>query len=333
MIARLDGYGGAWLLRQWAVRHAAAGRTVAIAALTAEAATVRELTKARATVRVLNARWSFDPVALARLARWRRPLDVDVVHAWDAAALGYATLSGRRAPIIAAWEAAAERRCGASTLAAIDVTELPTGALVAKPSPIDRATALAALGLAADARFIAVAGPLRRDRNLDESIWNFELVRVLHPAARLVMLGDGPDRPRLERYASLVSEPGCVRFAGYRSDVLALLPHADAYWQADAMHAAPHALLEAMAAGAPVVATEMPARRQLVTQGVTGFLTPARHRAEVARATDRLLSDRALARRVGAAAAERVRTLYSLDRTLAACEALYRGKRTAATPS
>jgi glycosyltransferase involved in cell wall biosynthesis len=323
VISRLDGYGGAWLLRQLAKRHAGAGRAVAIAAINADAAIVRELTDRGATVRVLNARWLLDPVALVRLARWRRRLNVDVVHAWDASALGFASLSGRRETLIAAWEAAAERRCGTSTLAAVDVTALPTGTLPAEPSPLDRAAALAALGLATDARIIAVAGPLRRDRNLDEAIWNFELVRVLHPRARLVLLGDGPDRSRLERYAELVSEPGCVRFPGYRPDVLALSPHADVYWQEDSVHAAPHALLEAMAAGVPVIATDMPARRQLISHDVTGVLAPPRHRAEVARATDRLLSDRELARRLGAAAAEQVAKLHPLERSLTACEKLY----------
>ena len=56
---------------------------------------------------------------------------------------------------------------------------------------------LVRFNLPADARIIAVAGPLVRRRNLDEAIWAFELVRVLNPNARLLIVGDGPDPVRL----------------------------------------------------------------------------------------------------------------------------------------
>ena len=93
--------------------------------------------------------------------------------------------------------------------------------------------------LPADARVIAIAGPLVRRAAADEAIWCFELVRVLYPEARLLVLGDGPDRARLERFADEVSEPGCVRFLGYRADIAEILPHADVYWQLTSSTAAP----------------------------------------------------------------------------------------------
>ena len=76
-------------------------------------------------------------------------------------------------------------------------------------------------------------------------------MRVLHPQARLVVFGDGPDRERLERFAGLVSEPACVVFCGYRADWTQLLPAVDVYWQLEPASTTPFALLEAMACGVP----------------------------------------------------------------------------------
>jgi glycosyltransferase involved in cell wall biosynthesis len=330
LISRLDGYGGARTLRLVAAKQAALGNVVAIAALAAERPIIRELTQAGVEIHVTLRRWRFDPLALGRLAHWRRRRSASLVHAWDIDALLHAWLTNRRDRIVAAWDACPPAPLWATRLTGVRNMVIPAALAPRETSGVDRQAALKELGLEQDARWIAVAGSLVRSKELDEAIWSYELVRVLHPTARLVIFGDGPDRHRLERYASLVSEPGCVRFAGFRADLADLLPHANAYWQLDPAARTPHALLEALAAGAPVVASDVPAHRVAITPEATGMLVPLRSRADVSRATDKLLSDADFARRISRVGAEETTQTWSIDKTLAACEALYHSRPPAA---
>jgi glycosyltransferase involved in cell wall biosynthesis len=296
VISRLDGYGGARMLRYLAAHQVGAGQGVDVVALAATIAVVDELRAAGVNVHVLGSRWKYDPIAIAHLARLRRRIPADVIQAWDARAALHVRLTGRPASIVAA---------------------TPPGVPSVAPPHRERAAVLAELELPPDARMIAVAGELVRKKQIDEAIWAFELVRVLHPQTRLVVFGDGPDRQRLERYAELVSEPDCVRFAGYRGDLLALLPYADVFWQLTPSAATPHALLEAMAAGVPAVASDVPAHRAAIEPGVTGFLAPLGGRAAVARVTDRLLNDAALSAAIGQAGRDAIAKNWSLADRLA----------------
>jgi glycosyltransferase involved in cell wall biosynthesis len=179
------------------------------------------------------------------------------------------------------------------------------------------------LELPTDARLIAVAGPLERRKEIDEAIWHFELVRVLHEKARLLIFGDGPDRARLERFAEEVSDRGCICFLGFRNDFLQVLPAADAYWQLDRSLTTPMGLLEAQAAGVPVIASDIPSHRTAVIDEETGLVVPYGVRAEIARATDRLFTDRTLAERLAKNAVSSVAANWNAESSIRAYERLY----------
>jgi glycosyltransferase involved in cell wall biosynthesis len=352
LIGRLDGYGGARMLRYLAASQAAAGDQVIVAALTASQLPARELRERGVAVQVLGSRWPVDFVALSRLARLRRRAAADVVHTWDIATLAQAAFTGRRVGrdvLIASvntvqaerrW-AARVARSSAKRVDAFAAADEFTRAWLKRLGVIEERAALIPpavprpsqtppreeirdqLSLAPDAAVIAVAAPLRRRKEIDEAIWCFELVRVLHENARLLVFGDGPDRARLERFAEEASDPGCVRFLGYRSDLSQLWPAVDVFWQLDSPIGTPLALLEAQAAGLPVVASDVLAHRAVIDPGRTGLLTPLHVRAEVARATDGLLNDPQEARRLRAAAAEHVAARWSLDESLDSYRRLY----------
>lgn len=351
----LDGYGGASMLRSLAVSQAAAGERVVVAPSMAEKLPLHALRDQGVTVQALGGRWPIDVIALARLARLRRRLAVDVTHAWDIRSLAQAAMSGRRRPghvligsLLAIGDAtrwservlrsihsrvtaftvpeeAARERLTQLGVAANRIQVIPPGVSrrgAGEAGPA-RAALLKELELPSDAKLIAVAGPLRRHRQVEEAIWAFELVRVIHPTARLLVVGDGGDRARLERFAEQVSEPGCVRFLGYRDDWNSLLPGVDIFWQLNQSVTMPLALLEAGAAGVPAVASDIPAHRAAVVQDRTGMLVKLGDRAEAVRATDDLLANSPRAERMGLAAAERIAEKWSLDATLAAFDRLY----------
>jgi glycosyltransferase involved in cell wall biosynthesis len=120
-----------------------------------------------------------------------------------------------------------------------------------------------------------------------------------------------------------VSEPGCVRFLGFRADTTEVLPHVDVYWQLNASADTPLSMLEAQAAGVPVVASDLPAHRAAISAGRTGTMVPLGNRADVARATDDLLNNPDRAQRMGAAAAVQIAERWSLDAAILSYDRLY----------
>lgn len=114
-----------------------------------------------------------------------------------------------------------------------------------------------------------------------------------------------------------------VRFLGFRDDVGALLDALDVFVLPSLSEGLSLALVEAMAAGTPVVATAVGGNPELVEDRVTGLLVPPRDPDAIAAAAGRLLADRPLARRLAAAARARVERTFAVEAMVARYEALY----------
>jgi glycosyltransferase involved in cell wall biosynthesis len=129
----------------------------------------------------------------------------------------------------------------------------------------------------------------------------FATVHAQHPAARLLLVGDGIRRPWVE---GLVKDRGlgeAVVFTGFRADVPKLLRAMDCFVLASTRtEGVPQSLLQAFAAGVPVVASAIGGIPEVVKDGETGILVPAEDAAALARAIESVLSD-------GSAAAARAR--------------------------
>lgn len=110
------------------------------------------------------------------------------------------------------------------------------------------------------------------------------------PPASLVLVGDGEDAGTLETLANQIA-PGQVTFAGHRDDPLPWLAAADVFVLPSLTEGLPGALIEAMAAGLPCVATDIPGNRELVRHEQTGLLVPPQNSAALAGAIRTLLED------------------------------------------
>jgi glycosyltransferase involved in cell wall biosynthesis len=140
----------------------------------------------------------------------------------------------------------------------------------------------------------------------------------------------------LERFSDLVTTDNYVHFLGHRSDVPRLLPHFDLLWSPSAFEGQSNSVMEAMAAGVPVVATDISGTRDLVVHGETGYLIPTRGRAAqsatvnetvargLAKYTNDLLNNREKALRMGEAGRQRMLEHFSVPHMVAQYAALYR---------
>jgi glycosyltransferase involved in cell wall biosynthesis len=182
------------------------------------------------------------------------------------------------------------------------------------------------LQLPADARLIGVVGELVPDNRVQDLIWAADLLRVLHDNLRMLIIGDGPLRSQLEQYARLASDLDHIRFLGDRSDLWRIVPHLDVLWNGSENRSVSTSILEAMGAGVPVIASDVPVNRELIVPDVTGYLIPVGRRsgrADRARHTDRIFCDAALAARLGAASRARVAEQFCHEKMIQAHLAMY----------
>jgi glycosyltransferase involved in cell wall biosynthesis len=120
------------------------------------------------------------------------------------------------------------------------------------------------------------------------------------PSVRLVIAGDGPLRSHLEEIAARLGVEARVVFLGQisQAEVTTSLRKSDAFILNSSYEGLPHVVLEAMAAGVPVVATNVGGTGELVTDGKNGLLVPFGDRAKLKSAISRVLDDPALAARL-----------------------------------
>jgi len=151
----------------------------------------------------------------------------------------------------------------------------------------------------------------------------FREVRARIPTARLLLVGDGAERPHLVRMAESWQFNGAIRFLGTRDDIPDLLATCDVVALPSYNEGMPMALLEAMAAARPVVASAVGGVPELVRPEETGLLVPAGDPVALSQALERMLKDEAGRKRLATNAFEQVARRFSFDSTLHRYEALY----------
>lgn len=183
--------------------------------------------------------------------------------------------------------------------------------------------ARARLNLPAGALLVGVVAALRREKGHATFLRAAARVAAELPAARFVLIGDGPERARLEALAAELRIAERVVFAGDRSDVPQWLAALDISVLPSDFESLPNAVLEAMAAARPVVASQVGGVPELVEEGVTGYLVPVGDDAAMAARIVELGRDAELRARMGTAARARVEREFTPQRTVRKLEDLY----------
>jgi glycosyltransferase involved in cell wall biosynthesis len=157
---------------------------------------------------------------------------------------------------------------------------------------------------APDSKFVLNVGAFDEHSDQRAAVWTFDMLRYVHPTARMLVVGDGPLRARVESFARSISRgDDRIHFLGLRSDVPAILRSSSIAFVSHRIGGGMF-LAEALNAGVPVVAVSTDVSRGMIHDGRNGRLVPRGDHPAQTRALIELLNDEGLARRFGAAGRE-----------------------------
>jgi len=137
------------------------------------------------------------------------------------------------------------------------------------------------------------------------------------------LIGDGPLRPHLESRVREIGLQDCFRFLGRRRDIPEILSCADLFVLPSFAEGLPNSVLEAAAAGLPVIATQVGGIPEIIEHGASGLLVPPGDKQALVAAVRQFLKDPPFAARLGRAGQQRVRSRFSFDSVIAQLRLLY----------
>lgn len=173
------------------------------------------------------------------------------------------------------------------------------------------------------ATIIATVGRLVERKGHFDLLDSWETIRTNIPDAHLLFIGDGQDRDALEARANELESSESVHFLGTRNDVPALLATTDIFVFPSHYEGLPGAVIEAMAAGLPIVATPVDGNQDLLKNYQSGLFVQVESPQEVAWATIRLYQQPSFAQSLGESAATRAATEFTIDSMVTEFESLY----------
>lgn len=203
----------------------------------------------------------------------------------------------------------------------------PASDVSAARAAISDTDASAARVLTGEAFVVGAVGRLAQVKNLPALVDAFATVRTRNAEfaqrARLAIVGDGPALAEVAEGVAQRELQNVTWFAGARSDVAKCLRTLDLLCLPSLAEGISNAILEAMACGVPIVATDVGGNAELVADGSTGLLVANRDVDGLSRAIENFFTDHAFARRAGTAARSRAVTHFSLDSMIAKYHAVY----------
>lgn len=191
------------------------------------------------------------------------------------------------------------------------------------PNLVMRAAFRAELGIPLDAPVFGSVCRLIEQKGLSFALRAFAQVLARFPEAHYVIVGDGPLRESLCAEAEMLGVAAHVHFAGWRADAAERMSAFDIFLMPSLWEGFGLVLLEAMAAHLPIIASNVSALPEIVVDGETGLLCAPRDVECLAAHMARLLSDRALAQRLGANGAARLQAEFSVSKMVNGTRAVY----------
>jgi glycosyltransferase involved in cell wall biosynthesis len=310
----------------------------ALASLSYSASALRWLSQHRSDLDVLHCHQPLSPMTIGLIAKalWDKPVLVKLTGGGSHGNLReiqrlpftqlrkrmmqrvdrFVAVSGEVATGLHTWGIPADR-----------IAQIPNGVDTDRFAPStleDKQRAREALGLEEANQVTIFVGRLSAVKGVDTLLRAWKNVHQVNPNSRLLLLGDGPERTALQVLADELDLGQTLAFCGAQPDVLPYFQAADLFALPSVSEGLPNALLEAMAAGLPCVASNIGGNVDLISHGDNGLLFQP---GSVEHLTDVLLrlSGNDIERReFGRRARETVEADYSLDRVMEKYVELYR---------
>jgi glycosyltransferase involved in cell wall biosynthesis len=315
---------------------------------------VRQMEESGVTFLGLDRSSKFDLMAWRPLYQLMRRERIDVVHAHKFGANVWGVVMGRlaRVPVIVTHEhgwafegerlkvfldreliarggtvhvavsrADEERMTSIEKIKPEDTVFVPNG-ISPLPAPSGK-DVRAELGIAPDTPLAGTMGFLRYPKAIDNLVRAADPLRRLVPGVKVLIAGDGPDRPMVEAIIDELGLHDTVILLGLRSDVPDLLAALDVAVCPSDSEGSPLSIMEYMDAGLPVVSTHVGGVPDLIDEGVHGLLVPRRDPEALARAMAELLNDRERSAEMGRRGRERRAREFDIDVMVGNIESLY----------
>ena len=317
----------------------------------------KELLDAGIPVHHIEKRSKLDPFAWLRLRKLLQQLKPDIVHTWLFAANAYGRTAALAAGVrvilgsersVDPWKsgyqfwidrAIAKRTQGltANSQGTIDFYQqhglnsnqfylIPNGIEPISPSSLSRAQALEERGVASDKKIVVSIGRLWAQKGYKDMLWAAELLRVMREDVCYVIIGDGPDRERLELFRDNIRGASQIFFLGHRTDARELLPHCDLLWNGSLYEGQSNVILEAMQCGVAVIASDIPGNRDLIENNRTGLLYPLGNVDDLTRLSHLLLNDNPRRNTLARNAQQHVQHEHSVEQMISRHPNYYRAK-------
>lgn len=180
------------------------------------------------------------------------------------------------------------------------------------------------MGLRDDAFVVGWVGRMTAVKNTDRVVRALQKLVDLGVDARLLLVGDGPDRDHLERYAHELGVIKRCLFLGYQEDVARFYDAIDALVLPSVNEGTPVSVIEALAAERPAVATRVGGTPDIIRDGIDGFLVDPAESDELAERLAELARDPSRRAEMGAAGRARVLERYAVSRLIEDIDRLYR---------
>lgn len=330
---------------------------VHVIALTRGGPYAADLAAAGIPLTVIGKQFKFDPSTFWRLRRELKRLQPDILHTWLFAANSYGRMCAGIVPkarIVvsercvdswkAGWQLWLDRRLISRTdrlvgnsQAVVDfyrelgvpsekLTCIPNGIdiIPTVDSAADRTRLRHEMGVPPDAFVAGYIGRLARQKRVEDLIWAVETLRQIRTQLHLVVIGSGPEQEKLAEFTRNVNCSEHVHFLGHREDAVRFLSGIDVFCLASSFEGMSNSIMEAMAAGVPVIASDIPANRELLVHQETGFLCKLGDTVGFMQYLRRVIDEPGLGERLGAAGRERIQTQFSIQKMVDGYADLYR---------
>jgi glycosyltransferase involved in cell wall biosynthesis len=313
------------------------------------------LAEAGVPVHIVSKKMKGDPFALRRLVKLLRELKPAIVQTWLFAANSYGRLAARMAKVphviasercVDSWKSGYQLMIDRWLMRWTDAVAVNSQAVkefyahqgipreklhvipnaVTQAEPVaDRAALRKEMGVKEESFVLGFVGRLWPQKRVDDLIWAADILRLAEWPIEVVIVGDGPRRAALERFVENMKESDIVRFLGKRDDARRLIAGFDALVLPSDFEGMPNVVLEAMAAGTPVVASRIPGMDEVIADNETGLLFEPKRQSDLARKVQRLLEEDGLGKRLAENAKNFVGERFTVEAMTKAYVGLYEG--------